>query len=123
MKYLLLLFLTIPTLDAQNIKDTTTSMSLTYQYDLQGHRGARGLAPENTLQAFRKALEVGVNTLELDIVVSKDRQILVSHEPWMNADIGLSAEGEPIVKEDLTTFLNKASIKALIGISVQLDDG
>ena len=104
MKYLLLFFLTIPTLDAQNIKDTTTSKSPTYQYDLQGHRGARGLAPENTLQAFRKALEVGVNTLELDIVVSKDRQILVSHEPWMNADICLSAEGEPIEKEKEKTY-------------------
>lgn len=104
MKYLVLFFLTIPTLDAQNIKDTTTSKSPTYQYDLQGHRGARGLAPENTLSAFRKALEVGVNTLELDIVVSKDGQILVSHEPWMNADICLGAEGEPIEKEKEKTY-------------------
>lgn len=53
------------------------------RFDLQGHRGARGLAPENTIPAFRKALEIGVTTLEMDVVIAADRTVVVSHEPWM----------------------------------------
>jgi len=52
-------------------------------FDLQGHRGARGLAPENTIPAFRRALELGVTTLEMDVVISADGTVVVSHEPWM----------------------------------------
>ena len=44
------------------------------EFDWQGHRGARGLLPENSLPAFKKALELGVTTLEMDVVISKDRQ-------------------------------------------------
>ena len=55
--------------------------------DVQGHRGCRGLQPENTLVAFRKAMELGVTTLELDVVISGDGQVVVSHDPWMNAEI------------------------------------
>jgi glycerophosphoryl diester phosphodiesterase len=50
-------------------------------FDLQGHRGARGLAPENTLAAFRKALEIGVTTLETDLGVTRDDVVVISHEP------------------------------------------
>ena len=57
-------------------------------FDWQGHRGARGLAPENTLPAFLKALEFpSIRTLELDLAVSADNQVLISHEPWMSAAI------------------------------------
>ena len=56
-------------------------------FDLQGHRGARGARPENTWPAFRHALRAGVVTLELDVVVSADSQLVVSHEPWMNPRI------------------------------------
>ena len=52
--------------------------------DIQGHRGARGLAPENTLEAFVMATKMGVKTLELDLVVSKDSQLVVSHEPYFS---------------------------------------
>lgn len=62
-------------------------------FDLQGHRGARGLMPENTVPAMLKALEIGVTTLELDVVITADRQVLVSHESWMNADICLDSNG------------------------------
>src|SRR5450755_2530134 len=48
--------------------------------DLQGHRGARGLAPENTLPAFATALSLGVTTLELDTAITKDGVVVVSHE-------------------------------------------
>src|SRR5450759_3118814 len=48
--------------------------------DLQGHRGARGLAPENTLPAFAKGLEIGVTTLELDTGITRDGVVVISHE-------------------------------------------
>jgi glycerophosphoryl diester phosphodiesterase len=52
---------------------------------LQGHRGARGLFPENSLLGFEKALEIPeVSTLELDLCVTADDQLIVSHEPWLN---------------------------------------
>ena len=55
--------------------------------DIQGHRGARGLAPENTLPAFARALAIGVTTLELDCAVTKDGVVVVSHDPAFNPDI------------------------------------
>lgn len=104
MKYLLMLLLSLPTLNTQSQNEKVISKSTTYKYDLQGHRGARGLAPENTLQAFQKALELDVNTLELDVVVTKDKQIVVSHEPWMNGDICLDTDGNDIEKANEKKF-------------------
>lgn len=104
MKFILMLLLTLPTLNAYSQNEKIISKSTTYKFDLQGHRGARGLAPENTLHAFQKALELGVNTLELDVVVTKDNQIVVSHEPWINADICLNIEGKNIEKADEKSF-------------------
>jgi glycerophosphoryl diester phosphodiesterase len=62
-------------------------------FDLQGHRGARGLAPENTLPAFARALEVGVATLELDTAVTRDGVVVVAHDPVLNPDIARGADG------------------------------
>lgn len=64
--------------------------------DLQGHRGARGHLPENTIPSFLLALDQGATTLELDVVVSADRQVVVSHEPWFEADISSLPSGEPV---------------------------
>lgn len=55
--------------------------------DVQGHRGSRGTHPENSLPSFAEAIQVGATTLELDLCVSMDNQLVVSHEPWMNAEI------------------------------------
>lgn len=55
-----------------------------HAFDLQGHRGARGLAPENTIKAFTRALEVGVTTLELDLAMTKDGILVVSHDSRLN---------------------------------------
>jgi glycerophosphoryl diester phosphodiesterase len=68
--------------------------------DWQGHRGCRGLMPENTIPAFLKAIDLGVQTLELDIVVSKDNKIVISHEPWMSAIICSHPDGSPVLKEE-----------------------
>ena len=56
-------------------------------FDLQGHRGARGLMPENTLPAFAKALEIGVTTLELDTLVTKDGVVVITHDAMLNPDL------------------------------------
>src|SRR5262245_33729930 len=63
-------------------------------FDLQGHRGARGLAPENTLAAFRKALEIGVSTLELDLAMTRDGVLVVSHDPLLNPDVVRGPDGQ-----------------------------
>lgn len=63
-------------------------------FDLQGHRGARGLAPENTLAAFARALGIGVTTLELDLAVTKDGVVVVSHDPRLNPDLTRDAAGQ-----------------------------
>lgn len=68
--------------------------------DVQGHRGARGLLPENTIPAFEKAIEIGVSTLELDVVISADNKVIVSHEPFMSHEICLDPEGNEILKEE-----------------------
>jgi glycerophosphoryl diester phosphodiesterase len=65
----------------------------TQTFDLQGHRGARGLAPENTLAAFERALDVGVTTLELDIGLTRDKVVIVYHDRTLNADITRDASG------------------------------
>lgn len=65
-------------------------------FDIQGHRGARGLAPENTLPSFAVALELGVTTLELDTVISADKQVVVSHDPWMSGKICTKPNGRPV---------------------------
>lgn len=62
-------------------------------FDLQGHRGARGLAPENTLAAFERALAIGVTTLEMDAAVTKDGVVVVSHDPALNPAITRDATG------------------------------
>ena len=63
-------------------------------FDLQGHRGARGLAPENTLPGFALALSLGVTTLETDIAVSRDGVLVISHDPALNPDITRGPDGQ-----------------------------
>lgn len=64
--------------------------------EVHGHRGCRGLRPENTLAGFLHALELGVDALELDVVISADEQVVVSHEPWLSAAICQDAAGKRI---------------------------
>ena len=70
------------------------------RFDLQGHRGARGLKPENTIPAFIAALNYGVTTIEMDVVITKDKQVVLSHEPWMSAEICLKPDSTPITKAE-----------------------
>jgi glycerophosphoryl diester phosphodiesterase len=73
-------------------------------FDLQGHRGARGIAPENTLVGFARALSLGVTTLELDLAVTKDGVVVVSHDPLLNPDLTRGPSGEWIPKHGPAFF-------------------
>lgn len=77
-----------------------STVNAQFSYDLQGHRGSRGLMPENTIPAMIKALDLGVTTLELDLAVTKDGEIIVSHEPYMNPVICLTPMGNEIAAGD-----------------------
>ncbi len=63
------------------------------RFDLQGHRGARGHAPENTLTAFDRALDIGVTTLELDVGVTQDGVVVIGHDPKLNPNITRDDQG------------------------------
>lgn len=76
-------------------------------FDLQGHRGARGIAPENTLAGFRAALAIGVTTLETDLALTRDGVLVLSHDPRLSPALTrgpdgawLTADGPPIVELD-----------------------
>ena len=66
---------------------TSTPAATKVVFDKQGHRGCRGLMPENTIPAMLKALDLGVTTLEMDASISKDNQVFLSHEPFFNHEI------------------------------------
>jgi glycerophosphoryl diester phosphodiesterase len=63
------------------------------KFDLQGHRGSRGLKSENSIPAFITALEYGVTTIELDVVITADKQVVVSHDPFVLPSICFDTSG------------------------------
>ncbi len=83
-------------------------------FDLEGHRGARGLAPENTLPAFARALDIGVTTLELDVALTADGALVVSHDPFLNPVLARDASGQwlPGTRGPLIHALTLAQLQA-----------
>ncbi len=82
-------------------------------FDLQGHRGARALAPENTLPAFALALEIGVTTLETDLAVTRDDVLVLSHDPALNPALTRNASGQWLpAKGPAIRALTLAELKA-----------
>lgn len=65
-------------------------------FEIQGHRGARGTHPENTLPAFKHAIEAGVNAIELDLVVTRDKIIVIQHNFFVNEKLCRKKDGSPI---------------------------
>jgi glycerophosphoryl diester phosphodiesterase len=63
-------------------------------FDLQGHRGARGLFPENTLEGFAATIALGVDTIELDVAMTADGVVVVSHDPALNPDLTRREDGQ-----------------------------
>lgn len=75
-------------------------MSLNKVFDKEGHRGTRGLMPENTIPAMKKAVDLGVTTLEMDAVFTKDGKIILSHEPFFNHEITTKPDGSPVTERE-----------------------
>lgn len=71
---------------------------------IQGHRGCRGEYPENTLPAFRHALETGITVLEMDVCLSADGKVVVSHEPYMNSLYAIKPDGSAVLKSEESLF-------------------
>ena len=74
------------------------------KFDVQGKAGARGIMPENTIQGMLKALDLGVTTLEMDAVISKDKQVVLSQEPYFNNEISLMPNGKAITFKDQKNY-------------------
>lgn len=72
---------------------TNTPLEDGGSFDKQGHRGCRGLMPENTIPAMLHALQLGITTLEMDVVVTKDKKVMLSHEPFLNHEITTRPDG------------------------------
>lgn len=79
---------------------TEESTSKIHKIEVQGHRGDRGNLPENTIEGFLSALHKGVDVIELDVVISKDRKVVVSHEPYMSSLYMSKPSGDPILKTE-----------------------
>lgn len=73
--------------------------------DVQAHRGGAGLMPENTIEAMKHALDMGVNTLELDLQISKDGQVVVSHDPYFHHRYAIRPDGSYVQKEDAKEYI------------------
>ena len=78
------------------------SCSFRDDFDLQGHRGAVGLFPENSIIGFIEIVKLGVTTLEMDVVITKDNKVLVSHEPWISNKKCIDIRGNDI-SDDIST--------------------
>ncbi len=83
-----------------------------FGFDLQGHRGARGLYPENTLPAFAAALGIGVTTLELDTVIARDGWVMVTHDPALNPNLVRMEDGNWLLERPAVISLDLAQLKA-----------
>lgn len=90
------------------------SLSCGSEFDVQGHRGARGLLPENTLPAFARAIELGVTTLEMDLGVTRDGAVVVAHDPYVNPNLCLGPDGARLEGErgPLLRDLSLAEVQA-----------
>lgn len=69
-------------------------------FNKEGHRGTRGLMPENTIPAMQKGIDYDVNTVEVDVVLSKDKKVVISHDIYFNPDITLTPEGKSMTKKE-----------------------
>ncbi|TGK35646.1 glycerophosphodiester phosphodiesterase [Leptospira andrefontaineae] len=93
----LIFFLIYLSCSGEQIRNTPIEGNL----DLQGHRGARGLKPENTWPAFEEALSQGMTTIELDTVLTKDQKIIIHHDSESNPALCTKKDGSEIVSKSI----------------------
>ncbi len=90
--------------EASKKEDTVKQKIEIKQVEVQGHRGDRGNFPENSIPAFISAVKKGVEVLELDVVISKDNKVVVSHEPFMHSLYMLKPNGDSISKAEQESY-------------------
>ncbi|MDX5418652.1 MAG: glycerophosphodiester phosphodiesterase [Hymenobacteraceae bacterium] len=73
-------------------------------FDTEGHRGARGLMPENTIPAMRTAIDLGMTTIEMDCHITKDRKVVVTHDPYINPAYARTPDGKDFTKEESKNY-------------------
>ncbi len=95
--YLILFLLVLSCTSAENSSSMKNDLT---KIEIQGHRGARGLWPENSLYGFLKAMDLGVDVLEMDVVLSADSEVVISHDPYFSKEICLTPNAEEIKNED-----------------------
>lgn len=71
-----------------------------HKFQIHGHRGFRTKFPENTIEGFREAVRLGVDAIEMDIVATREKELLVSHEPWISGEVCLYPDGKSIAPEE-----------------------
>ena len=86
----------------QNAKLTTKAEFPAFS--TEAHRGGRGLMPENTIIAMRNAIDIGVTTLEMDTHITKDGQVVVTHDDYLSPSFMLTPEGKEIPKADAKKY-------------------
>jgi glycerophosphoryl diester phosphodiesterase len=99
MRKLVIIMTVITVLTAIAAKTTAIKVKKK-KFDKEGHRGCRGLMPENTIPAYLKAIELGVTTLEMDAVITKDSQVVMSHEPFFSHVITTKPDGGSVSREE-----------------------
>jgi glycerophosphoryl diester phosphodiesterase len=88
-------------------------------FQVHGHRGFRGHFPENTLIAFKEAIKAGADYIELDVLITKDSQVVVSHEPWFNPSTCTSPDGKAITKRSKNN-LHQLTYSMKVGIPSEI---
>ncbi len=86
-------------------KSWVYNVDMTEYVDVQAHRGGAGLMPENTIEAMKHALDMGVNTLELDLQVSADGQVVVSHDPYFHHRYAIRPDGSLVREGDPKEYI------------------
>ncbi len=97
---LLVFFLSCSTTKKVQEETTTIEKYVPGEFDKQGHRGCRGLMPENTIPAMLYALGTPVTTLEMDVVITKDKKVVLSHEPFFNHEITTKPDGKYVTEAE-----------------------
>ena len=82
-----------------SLEKSGNEQSFKKEAQVHGHRGAAGKWPQNSLQGFLYAVDLGVDAIEMDVVISRDREVVVSHEPYMASDYMLTSNGKPIARK------------------------
>ena len=76
-----------------------------YRVDVQAHRGGMGLYPEESIAAMKNAVDLGVNTLEMDLCITQDKEVILSHDKFFHYRYATRPDGTPVMKEDPLVFL------------------